>query len=66
MEDEGFARSIVHKAGPVVLDRKSCLYIILEYSVLAQLSAHADWISYMYVFDVIPSPSILRAHLNAT
>ena len=29
--------------------RGCCLYTILEYSVLARLSAHADWISCMYL-----------------
>ena len=39
----------IHTADPVAMDRKSCLYTILEYTELARLSAHIDWISCMYV-----------------
>ena len=49
MEDEDIAPNTVHIADPVGMGGKSCLYTILEYSVLAQLSAHTDWISSVYL-----------------
>ena len=49
MDDEGIAPIHTGTADPVAMDRKSCLYTILEYSVQARLSAHADWINCMYL-----------------
>ena len=34
---------------PVVYGQKVCTYTILEYCLLARLSAHTDWISSMYL-----------------
>ena len=49
MEDEDIAPNTVHTADPVGMDRKSCLYTILEYSGLARLSAHTNWIRCLYL-----------------
>ena len=55
MEDE------LVEANPVGIWTKS--RVVLEYSAMARLSAHTDWISSMYLFASIPSSSILRPHL---
>ena len=55
-----------YTADPVgIMGRKSCLYTILEYSVLARFSAHT-LLDQLYAFASIPSSSILRAHLCQT
>ena len=36
-------------ADPVGMGRKSRQYTIFQYSVLARLSVHSDWISCMYL-----------------
>ena len=38
----GYCAKYIGTADPVGIGRKSCLYTILEYSVLARLSAHTD------------------------
>jgi len=53
-------------AYPAGTGSKSCLYTLLELSVLARLSAHTDWIRCRYLFGANPSSSILRAHLCTT
>ena len=50
---------------PEGMDRKSCLFTILEYRVLVQLSTHA-WLDQLNVFGAIPLSSILIAHLYTT
>ena len=45
MEDEGIVPNTYGTADPVT----SYLYTLLEYSVLARLSAHSDWISCLYL-----------------
>jgi len=52
MEDDGIEpNTYIHTgtADPVAMDRKSCLCTILEYRILAWLSAHTDWISCRYL-----------------
>ena len=39
----------IRTADPVGMGRKSSRYTILEYSVLARLYAHSDWINCMYL-----------------
>jgi len=57
----------IHTADPVGKSRKLCLYTILEYSVLARLSAHtATGSAVHYVFGERSSSSILRTHLYTT
>jgi len=55
----GYCAKYRYKADPVGMGRKSCQYTILEYSVLARLSAHTDWISSTYVFGAIYSSSYM-------
>ena len=47
MEDEG--TKYLQQTHPVGMVRKSCLYTILDYSVLARLSAHTDLISCLHL-----------------
>ena len=44
MEDKDIVPH-TYTADPVGMGRKMCLYIMLEYCVLARLFAHTDWIS---------------------
>ena len=53
MEDEGNCAKYIQLI-------QSCLYTLLEYNVLVLISAHADWISFIW------RNLFLRAHLHTT
>ena len=60
MEDEDIAPT-TYTADPVGMGRKSCLFTILEYSVLVRYR-----LDLLDIFGAISSSSILRAHLYTT
>ena len=52
----------IHTAHPVGMGRKSRQYTLFQYIVQAQLSAHTDWISCMYLGQY-PRLPFLGPHL---
>ena len=67
MEDIGIAPNMyIQLFKWVWAESGVCTYAILEYHVLAWLSAYRYWLEQLYVFGAISSSSILRAHLYTT
>jgi len=67
MEDEDIATNMYIQLDPVGMGRKSCLYTILEYCVLARLSAHTVYpLDQLHAFGAISSSSILCPILHTT
>ena len=63
MENENISAKYIQLIQSVGMGRKSCLYTMLEYCVLARLSAHTDWISCMYLAQYPRLPFCVLIHL---